>query len=121
MSVVPSEQELATSISSLRAEEANLSILKLLARLRLDHPEWTVSEARFRKLLRAVVPNTSTTPVTFKVQTGFDDHLGIAELSPKVTAHDYGAGKGKGLIATATLQQGELIWYEAPWIVVPSQ
>jgi hypothetical protein len=43
--------------------------------------------------------------------------LDVAAFSPKIAVHDFGGGKGKGLVATAPIAAGELLWKEDPWIV----
>jgi hypothetical protein len=41
--------------------------------------------------------------------------LDVSAFSPKVTVHQFGGGKGKGLVATSDIAQGEVLWKEDPW------
>jgi hypothetical protein len=43
--------------------------------------------------------------------------LDVAQLAPKVGVQQFGGGKGKGLVATAPIAEGELLWKEDPWAV----
>lgn len=41
------------------------------------------------------------------------------EVSAKVKVEYFGSEKGKGLVATETIDEGEEIWKEEPFIIAP--
>ncbi|OCF34784.1 protein lysine methyltransferase SET5 [Kwoniella heveanensis CBS 569] len=141
----PSDGDLQAAATSLRESHPSLGIVKLLAQLKIDHPDWQVSEKRFRKFVPAAsggggndAPGTVTgagagspSQVTagpsqnsegekiLIAQTGFDPSIDVAALAPKIKAKMFSGGKGKGLVAKEKLLGGEMIWQEEPWVVTP--
>lgn len=127
----PADDELTNAVGAVRAAHPDLGILKLWAALKEQHPEWTVSEKRFRKVLAAVGgsgASSSTGPSApagkvaddeLVAQTGLDKTLDIAALAPKVKAKLFGGTKGKGLVARAKLEAGEMLWQEEPFVATP--
>ncbi|KAF9529087.1 hypothetical protein CPB83DRAFT_853201 [Crepidotus variabilis] len=45
--------------------------------------------------------------------------LDVHQWSPKVTVKWFDAKRGKGLVATEEIEEGEIIWKEDPWVVAP--
>ncbi|WVQ94251.1 hypothetical protein IAU59_001330 [Kwoniella sp. CBS 9459] len=134
-STSPSDEDLQNAATVLRQSHPSLGIVKLLAQLKVDHPEWQVSEKRFRKFLLATSSSSggdhnesasqagpsqnSDGEKILIAQTGFDRSLDVAALAPKVKTKMFSGGKGKGLIAKEKLLGGEMIWQEEPWVVTP--
>ncbi|WWC85427.1 uncharacterized protein L201_000290 [Kwoniella dendrophila CBS 6074] len=135
--ISPTDDELQITAQKLRETNPTLGISKLLAQLKIDHPEWTVSEKRFKKFITpttAITGNDSTNGGEKKkvsnggaggggedeliAKTGIDHSIDIANIAPKVKVKMFNIeGKGKGLVAKEKLQKGELLWQEEPWIV----
>lgn len=120
----PEEGELAAAVTTVRAAHPDLGILKLWAALKEAHPEWTVSEKRFRKALAAqggsgASPAAAVADDELVAHTGLDSTLDIAAVAPKVKAKVFGGTKGKGLVARSKLEAGEFLWHEEPWVACP--
>ncbi|KAK8844659.1 hypothetical protein IAR55_006506 [Kwoniella newhampshirensis] len=131
--IFPAEDALNPAVSDLKTAHPSLGITKLFAQLKIDHPDWTVSEKRFRKALQSVAGSTtvsngtpassngdassSTLESVLIADTGMDPSIDIASIAPKVKVKMFSGGKGKGLVAKERLQQGEVLWQEEPWIV----
>jgi hypothetical protein len=128
---LPSDDDLAAALSALRVSNATLGAAKLHAALLDAHPSWSVSEKRARKTLQSAGLSLSA-PVgtaTALVQKGKNGRLyprsqrtaglDIAALTTKVEVKDFGPGKGKGLVATAPIAEGEVVWKEDPWVLAP--
>ncbi|WVW81379.1 hypothetical protein I302_103371 [Kwoniella bestiolae CBS 10118] len=127
----PTDDELKSAAQILRQTHPSLGISKLFAQLKTDHPEWVVSEKRFKKF---VTPSTTTTSTSTDgngsgadgdkggddgliAKTGLDPSLDIGSIAPKIKVKMFNVqGKGKGLVAKEKLQVGELVWQEEPWI-----
>ncbi|TXT05059.1 hypothetical protein VHUM_03879 [Vanrija humicola] len=120
----PSEADLVAAVKTVREAHPALGIVKLWAQLKADRPEWSVSEKRFRKALGAASEGgASASSATAKpkknelvAQTGLDATLDITAVAPKVKAKMFGGTKGKGVVAKAKIQAGEVLWQEEPWI-----
>ncbi|ODN98455.1 protein lysine methyltransferase SET5 [Cryptococcus wingfieldii CBS 7118] len=128
--ISPPDEELIITTKELRAAHPDKSILKLLAQLKLDRPEWSVSEKRFRKAHSATSDGEGSTPGASQsagtggkgekpliADTGLDPSVDVASLAPKVEVKMFKGGKGKGLVAKDGLEMGEMLWQEEPWIV----
>ncbi|KAE8541065.1 putative protein lysine methyltransferase SET5 [Cryptococcus gattii VGV] len=119
--ISPSDDILLPALASLRESHPDKGILKLLAQLKIDHPEWAVSEKRFRKALQlAPSPGSGEADPNEKVlvaDTGLDPSIDVKSIAPKVEVKMFAGGKGKGLVAKEGLKQGEMLWQEEPWIV----
>lgn len=120
--VAPAEDDLLCAARRVREAHPDLGIAKLLAQLKVDQPDWTVSEKRFRKSLQSVSESNGAAPVTsgeqnLEAETGLDSSINVAAIAPKVKAKML-PGRGKGLVAKEKMQQGEWIWQEEPWCLV---
>ncbi|KIR28868.1 putative protein lysine methyltransferase SET5 [Cryptococcus deuterogattii LA55] len=119
--ISPSDDILLPALASLRENHPDKGILKLLAQLKVDHPEWAVSEKRFRKALQlAPSPGDGEADPSEKAlvaDTGLDPSIDVKSIAPKVEVKMFAGGKGKGLVAKEGLKQGEMLWQEEPWIV----
>lgn len=137
MPVSPPDEALKDVLRALRAENPTLGTAKLQAQLLVEHPEWSVSEKRVKKLLAAqnllVAPpppkdgsskqksgrtaqNGDTEPYpSSKVIEG----LNVAQWTKKVKVVDFGVPKGKGLVVTEDIKKGEDVWKEDPFALAP--
>lgn len=125
----PTENELKAALVELRGQNPALKITKLHARLLAEHPDWTVSEKRTRKLLQAeglVLSPPKVNPNVAKVNADtlipvskVIDGLDVARWSKKIEVKYFNRMKGKGLVATDKLTQGDAIWKEDPFILAP--
>ncbi|WWD22794.1 hypothetical protein CI109_107288 [Kwoniella shandongensis] len=127
----PADDVLNPVVSDLRAAHPSLGITKLFAQFKVDHPEWAVSEKRFRKALQvtggSIAPQNGTVgnandpsmplEAGLIADTGIDPSIDVATIAPMVKVKMFPGGKGKGLVAKEKLQQGEVLWQEEPWIV----
>ena len=115
-------------VTSLRSSHPSVGVPKLLATLKAEHPEWSVSEKRLRKAVQALQPTNGD--IEHEVQktgnetglvasTGLDPSITTiaASLAPKIKIRMFGGEKGKGLVAREKVLQGEVLWQEEPWIV----
>ncbi|OJT11307.1 putative protein lysine methyltransferase SET5 [Trametes pubescens] len=119
-SISPAEDELKTALVALKTANPALGIAKIHALLLSAHPEWTVSEKRTRKVLQSenLVNGTQGAQglyPTSKVIEGLD----ISKWTKKAEVKYYSKLKGKGLIATGPLAEGETIWKEDPFALAP--
>ena len=129
MSTIPTDEVLKPTIQALRESHPALGIAKLLQQLKIEHPEWAVSEKRLRKVISPVTATTSAPAAGtaggakladepgLRADTGLDTTLAVSEIAPKVKARLFGGEKGKGLVAREKILEGEVIWQEEPWIV----
>ena len=135
----PTESDLKAALIKLRSEHPTLGIPKLHAALLAANPSWTVSEKRTRKILQAEGLVLSADPkATNKIgssravgQDGADaddtlypsskliEGLDLSKYSTKVAVKYFGKEKGKGLIATGRIEEGEAVWKEDPFILAP--
>lgn len=61
-------------------------------------------------------PSTETVPTpSFRPTRG----LRVSQWTNKVVVHDFGAERGKGLVASTEITNGEVIWKEDPWAIAP--
>jgi hypothetical protein len=114
----PPDCELLPVVERLRSENPSLGIPKLLVQLKVQHPEWAVSEKRLRKVLQGLPSASSSTyrDDMLVTDTGMDPSIDIAHLAPKLKVKMFPGGRGKGLVAKEKMLQGEVLWQEEPWI-----
>lgn len=122
----PAEQELRDALTVLRVQNPALGISKLHALLLMEHPTWLVSEKRTRKFLQSqglvLSPAGKQQP-----QLEGDLHpisrliegLDTSQYSKKIKAQYFDRVKGKGLVATEKIDEGEVVWKEDPFILAP--
>ena len=117
----PRDDALITAASDLRLVYPTLGIAKLLIQLKSLHPEWMVSEKRFRKVLQTAPIDEgslkSQSETGLVAVTGIDPSVDVARLAPKVKVKMFGGEKGKGLVAKDKILMGDVLWQEEPWIV----
>lgn len=130
MPIVPSDEDLAAALTDLRGSNPSLGASKLHTKLLEAHTNWSVSEKRVKKSLAAnnlVIQSPSSNSVSSNAS---DDALpipkyrviqnfNVSQYSPKIKVVDFKPPKGKGLVATAPISQGEELWTESPFVVAP--
>jgi hypothetical protein len=124
MPTIPQESELISALISLKNKDPSLGISKVHALLLQTYPEWTVSEKRTRKILQihglvlSAVSSDSVEPRIFP-SSQVIDCLDISQWTPKVKVKYFNKTKGKGLVAEKSIELGEHIWKEDPFIIAP--
>ncbi|KAI0673183.1 SET domain-containing protein [Trametes maxima] len=121
-SISPAEEDLKSALLALKSTNPTLGISKIHALLLSSHPEWTVSEKRTRKVLQSVglVQNANAgAPGLFYPSSRVIEGLDVAKWTPKAEVRYFGKVKGKGLVATAPIAEGETIWKEDPFALAP--
>ena len=129
---IPPEAELKAEVLALRKENPQLGILKTYALLLSTHPGWSVSEKRFRKVLKGLESATGQCSREDVRQTGESakdrpthprsrviEKLDVSKWTSKVQVRYFDPAKGKGLIAKEKIKKGEVIWKEDPFVVAP--
>lgn len=120
-----SEEEVRTALIALRQENPTLGVVKIHTILLDAHPTWAISEKRVRKILQGeglvptgksngAEPIIATHPVSRLNKT-----LDVTKWSGKIKVHHFDAVKGKGLVATKKISEGEVVWKEDPFILAP--
>lgn len=127
--LTPSDDELKTALQLLRAENPTLGISKLHARLLSEHPTWKVSEKRTRKYLQneGLVLGHSGAKLDERNGSGKSLHpisrviegLDVSKWTKKIRVEYFNRHKGKGLVATEQIAEGEVLWKEDPFILAP--
>lgn len=133
MSASPSEDDLKAALHALRKAFPSLGAAKLHAQLLAQHPEWTVSEKRTRKILQQ--EGLVLSPISAQNQgpappglNGADDNyprsqlvegLDIRKWTTKAEVRHFGRKKGKGLVASEDIAEGEVVWKEDPFVLAP--
>ncbi|PCH43168.1 SET domain-containing protein [Wolfiporia cocos MD-104 SS10] len=128
----PTDDELKQILVALRAENPTLGVPKLHALLATRQPDWTVSEKRTRKILQSagLVLTPSSAQTVGAGQDGAErreihpsshviEGLDVAKWTKKVEVKYFNKRKGKGLVATEKISEGETIWKEDPFILAP--
>lgn len=122
--ISPTEEALKLALVSLKSEHPTLGIIKTHALLLAKYPEWVVSEKRTRKILQGegLILNDSTgaeNPNTVYPSSRVIPDLDIPRWTTKVAVKYFDKKKGKGLVATQDISEGEAIWREDPFIIAP--
>lgn len=119
--VSPPEDVLVAAVTDLRTKHPSLGLTKTLTQLKTDHPEWTVSEKRLRKVIQSTPKangaNDEPREVGLIADTGLDPSIDVTNVAPKVKVKLFGGEKGKGLVAKEKMFRGEVLWQEEPWII----
>lgn len=125
------EIDLRVALVILKKENPTLGVAKIHALLLEAHPTWAVSEKRVRKILQneglvatdastgkdnATGPPIAAYPLPV---SRLNKSLDVSRWSSKVKVHYFGAVKGKGLVATQKISEGEVVWKEDPFVLAP--
>lgn len=121
--ISPSEDDLRAALVALKTRYPSLGIVKTHSILLASYPDWTVSEKRTRKVLQSEglildTPSPQATDFVYPSSRLIPD-LDISKWSSKVQVRYYDKRKGKGLVATEDIEEGETIWKEDPFILAP--
>lgn len=130
MPTSPPEDFLRTALISLKSSNPSLGIPKIHALLLSTYPDWTVSEKRMRKILQteglviAAKDNANGTVAAGKGARKYPSsrvipNLDLSKWTPKVEVKYFDNKKGKGLVASQDIAEGEAIWKEDPFIIAP--
>ena len=120
--ISPPEDELKSALLALKAANPSLGIPKIHALLLAQHPEWTVSEKRTRKVLQnegLVLNAGSASAGQVYPSSGLIEGLDLTKWTAKVEVKFFNKAKGKGLVAKEHIAEGETIWKEDPFILAP--
>jgi hypothetical protein len=130
--ISPSEDDLSTAARSLRISYPTLGAPRLLSLLLEANSNWTVSEKRLRKVLQKAGLSSSSTTITPSASNKDEDgssheyptsrmveHLTPSKWTNSAKVADFGREKGKGLVATKLISEGERIWVEDPFVMCP--
>ena len=135
--IVPTDDALLAALAPLRTAHPAMGATKLHAKLLQFHPEWVggVSEKRTRRVLggaglaaqaqgvqngskkakgNAEAANGNKHP-TSRMLENFD----VSRWCDKVAVRDFGPERGKGLVASKEIAEGEVLWKEDPWVIAP--
>lgn len=123
----PPEDELRDALVSLKLHNPALGIAKTHALLLTSHPSWAVSEKRTRKILQseglvlcgAPTQISGNSPPAVYPSSRVIPDFAVNKWTQKVEVRYFDQRKGKGLVATADIAEGELIWKEDPFILAP--
>ncbi|TFY56063.1 hypothetical protein EVJ58_g7864 [Rhodofomes roseus] len=132
-SISPPEDDLKAALHALRAGHPSLGAAKLHAQLLTQHPYWTVSEKRTRKILQqeGLVLSSVTSQNQGHGQpalkgasanfpsSGLVEGLDARKWTSKVEVQHFGRKKGKGLVATEDIAEGDAVWKEEPFVLAP--
>ncbi|KIJ60899.1 hypothetical protein HYDPIDRAFT_97759 [Hydnomerulius pinastri MD-312] len=123
--VVP-EDELRKALVALKAEKPTLGVAKIHNLLLEANPTWAVSEKRVRKILQSEglvatekENGTANGAPAIHPSSRLNKSLDVEKWSSKVKVHYYNAVKGKGLVATEKISEGEVLWKEDPFVLAP--
>jgi hypothetical protein len=133
---VPSDDALLKALTPLRNAHPSMGAAKLHAMLLRFYPEWVggVSEKRTRRVLGGAglvaqaqgVQNGSAKSKGNIVENGKKhptsrviENLDVIRWTDKVAVRDFGPERGKGLVATKDIEEGETVWKEDPWVLAP--
>lgn len=104
-----SDDDLRLALIRLKKEKPHLGVSKIHGLLLEANPTWSVSEKRVRKVLQTrAYPSSS-----------LNKSLDIDKWSKKIQVQYFDAVRGKGLVATEKISEGEVIWKEDPFILAP--
>ena len=131
--ISPSDDALLAALTPLRSANPAMGASKLHAKLLQYHPEWVggVSEKRTRRILtnaglvaqangvkNGTKPKVDTNGKRFPTSHMLEN-FDVSRWTDKVAVHDFGPERGKGLVATKEIAEGEVVWKEDPWIIAP--
>ncbi|KAG6812905.1 hypothetical protein H0H92_015457 [Tricholoma furcatifolium] len=121
--ISPSEDELRSALVALKIRYPSLGIAKTHSILLASYPDWLVSEKRTRKVLQSEglildTPSPQGADFVYPSSRLIPD-LDISRWTSKVQVRYFDKRKGKGLVATEDIEEGEAIWKEDPFILAP--
>ncbi|KAF9238635.1 cytochrome P450 [Melanogaster broomeanus] len=126
--IAVAEDELRTALLAIRKENPTLGVVKLHILLLKTYPTWAVSEKRVRKILQSegLVATEKENGSAYNGATlvihptsRLNESLDVKKWSSKVEVHYFNAAKGKGLVATEKISEGEIVWREDPFVLAP--
>lgn len=119
------EVELRAALIALKKEKPTLGVVKIHTLLLETHPTWAVSEKRARKILQSeglitTEKDNGTDPtITTYPVSRLNKSLDVTNWCRKVKVRYFDAVKGKGLVSTEKISEGEVLWKEDPFILAP--
>ncbi|KAI6126309.1 hypothetical protein EDD16DRAFT_313552 [Pisolithus croceorrhizus] len=129
------DDELRTALITLKREKPTLGVAKIHTLLLDTNPTWSVSEKRVRRVLQeegllinGIAGNASekandnengAKSTRVYPSSSLNKSLDVNKWSKKIEVRYFDAIKGKGLVATEQIAQGEVIWKEDPFILAP--
>lgn len=114
--VVPTDDELAAAVQTIKSSNPVLGIPKVLTTLLSAQPTWSVSEKRLRKVIQRLKSETGTNQYP---TSSLNAALDISKLTDKVRPVFFGPEKGKGLVAAHDIEAGQVLWREDPFVYTP--
>ena len=124
--ISPPEDALKSAVLSLRNEHPTLGVTKLHVLLLSEHPEWTVSEKRLRRMMTAEgltlqrkVTAAAATAAHIYPSSALIEGLDVSKWTAAVSIKYFDKQRGKGLIAKEAISEGQVIWKEDPFIIAP--
>jgi len=120
MPITPAENELTAALVQIKKENPSLGVSKVHALLLKTYPDWIVSEKRAKKILQLEGLTTSALPAdpnAIYPSSRVIQSLDVNKWTNKVKVKMFDKRKGKGLVASVAIPEGDLIWKEDPFIV----
>ncbi|KAF8440011.1 hypothetical protein L210DRAFT_3645933 [Boletus edulis BED1] len=126
--VAVAEEELRAALITLKTENPTLGVVKTHTLLLEAHPTWAVSEKRVRKILQSeglvATENAKDNGADPSIATPYpisrlNTRLDVTKWSNKIKVHSFSPIKGKGLVATEKISEGDVVWREDPFILAP--
>jgi hypothetical protein len=140
-SISPGEEDLTTAVAPLKKAHPALGIAKLHALLLSEHPSWTVSEKRLRRVLKNTA--SSSDPTQHESSAGepvgpsgsssgseaaharvypsstLVEGLDVSRWTNAIEVKYFDKIKGKGLVAKEPISEGQVVWKEDPFVIAP--
>lgn len=88
-SYTPIDEEIASCVAKVQLDQPGIGALKILAVIKQDNPDWSLSEKRLKKVLHR------SSESALIARTGLDPTLNVDEIAPKVKVQLFAKGKGK--------------------------
>jgi hypothetical protein len=123
--LVPTDDQLAASLRSLRTLNPVSGASKLHALLLSENSTWTVSEKRVRKVLQreglalGAPSDVKDLPRNEFPVSQLNNKLNVKKWSNKIEVKYFGKERGKGLVAIEEIHEGEIVWKEDPVVMCP--
>lgn len=114
LKVSPSDDDLRVALLDLKSQNSSLGISKTHTLLLSEHPTWSVSEKRVRKVLQAegllrppITPAKGTKDKIYP-SSRLIDKLDVDKWTTKVQVIYFDEKRGKGLVAKERIVEGEI-------------